>query len=317
MSPAGRQSTSRWRRRSLVALAVLLAWPAQARAATADEILGKAIRGMLAPCEGQVTEAFYAAPGGASSEQDLPLVGRARYTYKAPRVRVEFMDETSKTPRLVVHDGKEAWLVTQVCAARLSETAADVRKTLTDQAFPVGFSFAGGHLGGTETIAGRSAQLVEGTGPDGAWTLWVDAADGRLLRYRLRGSEQVGDLAYGSGGVLRKVTVKNAQGRLVLVRFRDVPAKMAVDEKAFNFEPAKGGSVLGQALGSGLTSGRTQGPAVTATAGARGVDEEAQRKQLGTMRLDYQALAEVERFRVNDADVENFLKAGDLGRYRE
>ena len=111
--------------------------------------------------------------------------------------------------------------------------------------------------------------------------------------------------------------MKNAQGQLVLVRFRDVPAKMAVDDKVFSFEQAKGGGDLGQALARGLTSGRTQGPVVTATAGARGVDEEVQHKQLGNMRLDYQALAEVERFRVNDPDVEDFLRAGHLGRYRE
>ena len=47
------------------------------------------------------------------------------------------------------------------------------------------------------------------------------------------------------------------------------------------------------------------------------MDEEAQRKQLGQMRLDYQALQEVERFRLNEADTENFLRAGKLGRYRE
>ncbi|MBI2164216.1 MAG: hypothetical protein HYU32_08855, partial [candidate division NC10 bacterium] len=47
------------------------------------------------------------------------------------------------------------------------------------------------------------------------------------------------------------------------------------------------------------------------------VDEEIQHKQLGRMRLDYQGLAEVERFRVGEADVETFLRAGKLGRYRE
>jgi hypothetical protein len=154
-------------------------------------------------------------------------------------------------------------------------------------------------------------------GPDGPWTLWVDAVAGRLLRYRVRGGEQVGDLSYGSGDVLRKVSVKNAQGRFVLIRFRDVPGKVAVDEKSFSFETARAGADLGQALARGLTPGRSTGPAVTATAGARGVDEEAQRKQLGQMRLDYQALQEVERFRVNEADTENFLRAGKLGRYRE
>lgn len=317
MSPTRKHLMSRWRRRSVRVLALLLAWPALGHAATAEEALTKAIRGMLAPGEGQVSEAIYAVPGGAPSEQDLPLTARARYTYKAPRARVEVTDVASKALRLLVHDGKEAWLVTQVGATRLGETAADVRKTFSDQAFPVGLPLTGARLHGNETVGGRSAQVVEGTGPDGAWTLWVDAADGRLLRYRLRGGEQVGDLTYGGGGALRKVTVKNAQGLLVLVRFRDVPAKVAVEDTVFSFEQAKGGGDLGQALARGLTSGRTQGPAVTATAGARGVDEEVQRKQLGSMRLDYQALAEVERFRVNDADVENFLRAGHLGRYRE
>jgi outer membrane lipoprotein-sorting protein len=317
MSPTRRHAMSRWRRRSAGILVLLLFSPALVHAATPEETLGRAVRGMLALGEGQVSEAIYAAPGGVTSEADLPLVARARYTYKAPRVRVEVTDAASKALRLVVHDGKEAWLITQVGATRLSEAAAEVRRTLSEQAFPVGLAAAGARLGGTETIGGRSAQVVEGTGPDGAWSLWVDVADGRLLRYRLRGGEQVGDLTYGSGGVLRKVTLKNAQGQLVLVRFRDVPAKMAVEDKVFSFEQAKGGSDLGQALARGLTSGRTQGPAVTATAGARGVDEEVQHKQLGKMRLDYQALADVERFRVNEADVESFLRAGRLGRYRE
>ena len=123
--------------------------------------------------------------------------------------------------------------------------------------------------------------------------------------------------AGGAGGVLRKVAVKNARDQLVLVRFRDVPAKMAVEDAAFSVEQARGGDDLGQALARGLTSGRTQGPVVTATAGARGVDEEIQHKQLGRMHLDYQALAEVERFRITETDVENFLRAGKLGRYRE
>ena len=90
-----------------------------------------------------------------------------------------------------------------------------------------------------------------------------------------------------------------------------------MEDTVFSFEQAKGGGELGQALARGLTAGRTQGPAVTATAGARGVDEEAQRRQLGQMRLDYQALAEVERFHVSEAEVENFMRAGKLGRYRE
>lgn len=317
MSPTRRHAIPRGRRRSWLALSLLLFWPALAAAATAEEALTKAMRGVLAPGEGQASEAVFAAPGGVAAEADLPLAARARYTYKTPRVRVEVTDAASKTLRLVVHDGKEAWLVTQVGATRLGEIAADVRRTLSEQAFPVALSAAGARLGGTETVAGRPAQMVEGTGPDGAWTVWVDAADGRLLRYRLRGGEQVGDLAYGSGGALRKVTVKNAQGQLVLVRFRDLPVKMTVEEKVFSFEQARGGADLGQALARGLTSGRTQGPAVTATAGARGVDEELQHKQLGRMRLDYQALAEVERFRVNDADVEGFLRGGHLGRYRE
>jgi len=317
MSPTRRHAMSRWRRRSAGILVLLLFSPVLVHAATPEETLGRAVGGMLAPGEGQVSEAIYAAPGGVTSEADLPLVARARYTYKAPRVRVEVTEAASKALRLVVHDGKEAWLITQVGATRLSEAAAEVRRTLSEQAFPVGLAAAGARLGGTETIGDRSAQVVEGTGPDGAWSLWVDVADGRLLRYRLRGGEQVGDLTYGSGAVLRKVTMKNAQGQLVLVRFRDVPAKMAVEDKVFSFEQAKGGSDLGQALARGLTSGRTQGPAVTATAGARGVDEEVQHKQLGKMRLGYQALADVERFRVNEADVESFLRAGRLGRYRE
>ena len=171
MSPTRRHAMSRWRRRSTGILALLLAWPALAHAATADETLSKAIRGMLAPGEGQVSEAIYALPGGAPSEQDLPLVARARYTYKAPRVRVEITDAASKGLRMVVYDGKDAWLITQVGATRLSEAAADVRKTLFDQAFPLGLSLAGARLGGMETIGGRSAQVVEGTGPDGAWSL--------------------------------------------------------------------------------------------------------------------------------------------------
>jgi hypothetical protein len=113
------------------------------------------------------------------------------------------------------------------------------------------------------------------------------------------------------------VVVKNLQGQITLARFRDMPVKMAVADSVFSFEQAKGGADLGQALARGLTAGRTQGPAVTATAGARGVDEEAQSRQLGQMRLDYQALAEVERFRVSEAEVENFMRDGRLGRYRE
>lgn len=317
MSPARKRAPSRWRRGSEAVLGLLLFAPALAAAATAEETLARAVRGALAPGEGQATEAVFAAPGGVTTEADLPLVARARYTYKAPRVRVEMTDVASKAVRLVVHDGKETWLVTQVGAARLSEAAPEVRRALSEQAFPLGASPAGARLGGSESVGGRPAQIIEGTGPEGAWTVWVDAADGRLLRYRLRGGEQVGDLTYGAGGALRKVTVKNARGQLVLVRFRDVPAKLAVEDGVFSVEQARGGGELGQALARGLTSGRTQGTAVTATAGARGVDEEIQHKQLGRMRLDYQALAEVERFRAGEADVETFLRAGKLGRYRE
>lgn len=317
MSPARKRAPSRCRWGSGAVLALLLFSPVLAAAATVEETLARAVRGVLAPGEGQATEAIFAAPGGVTTEADLPLVARARYTFKAPRVRVEVTDVASKAVRLLVHDGKETWLVTQVGATRLSEVAPEVRRAVSEQAFPVGVPLASARLGGSETVAGRPAQIVEGTGPEGAWTMWVDAADGRLLRYRLRGGEQVGDLTYGAGGVLRKVAVKNARDQLVLVRFRDVPAKMAVEDAAFSVEQARGGGDLGQALARGLTSGRTQGPVVTATAGARGVDEEIQHKQLGRMHLDYQALAEVERFRITETDVENFLRAGKLGRYRE
>jgi hypothetical protein len=55
---------SRWRRRSVGALALPLAGPTLGHAATAEEALTKAIRGILAPGEGQVSEAICAAPGG-------------------------------------------------------------------------------------------------------------------------------------------------------------------------------------------------------------------------------------------------------------
>jgi hypothetical protein len=297
---------------------LLVAWPALAHAgAPVEDTLAKAMRGVLTPGEGQAGEAIFASPRGAASEGDLPLVARARYTFKAPRVRVEITDQASRALRLLVYDGKEAWLITQVGATRLADAAPDVRRAIGDQAFPLGITATGARLAGSETIAGRQAQLIEGTGPEGAWRMWVDAALGRLLRYRLRGGEQVGDLSYGGGGVLRKVVVRNAQGQIILARFRDMPVKMAVEDTAFSFEQAKGGADLGQALARGLTAGRTQGPAVTATAGARGVDEEAQGRQLGQMRLDYRALAEVEGFRVSDAEVETFMRTGKLGRYRE
>jgi outer membrane lipoprotein-sorting protein len=318
MNPRRRSRISRWGRHSQAALALLVAWPALAQAgAPAEDTLARAIRGVLSPGEGQAGEAIFASARGAASEAELPLVARARYSFKRPRVRVEITDQASKTLRLLVYDGKEAWLITQVGATRLAEVAPDVRRALGEQAFPLGITATGARLVGTETIAGRPAQVIEGTGPEGAWGMWVDAAEGRLWRYRLRGGEQTGELSYGSGGVLRRVVVKNAQGRIVLARFRDVPVKLAVEDSVFSFEQAKGGADLGQALARGLTAGRTQGPAVTATAGARGVDEEVQRRQLGQMRLDYQALAEVERFRVSDAEVESFMRAGKLGRYRE
>jgi len=318
MNPIRRSRMSRWGRRSEVALALLVAWPTLAYAgAPAGDTLARAVRGVLTPGEGQAGEAIFASARGAASEADLPLVARARYTFKAPRVRVEITDQASETLRLVVHDGKEAWLITQVGATRLADVAPDVRRALEEQAFPLGITATGARLVGSETIAGRQAQVIEGTGPEGAWRMWADAAEGRLLRYRLRGGEQTGELTYGSGGVLRKVVVRNAQGQIVLARFRDVPMKMAVEDTVFSFEQARGGADLGQALARGLTAGRTQGPAVTATAGARGVDEEAQKRQLGQMRLDYQALAEVERFRASDAEVENFMRAGKLGRYRD
>lgn len=318
MSPPRRTGMCRWRGPSGAALVWLVAWPALVHAAaTADDMLARAMRGVLTPGEGQAGEAIFASPRGATSEADLPLVARARYTFKGSRVRVEITDQASKGVRLVVHDGKQAWLITQVGAGRLADVAPEVRRTISEQAFPLGLGPSGARLGGSETLGGRPAQILEGTGPEGAWTLWVDGADGRLLRYRLRGGEQVGELTYGAGGALRKVVVRNAQGQILLARFRDVPVKMAVEDTTFSFEQAKGGGELGQALARGLTAGRTQGPAVTATAGARGVDEEAQSKQLGQMRLDYRSLAEVERFRVTEADVEGFMRAGKLGRYRE
>jgi|GEM_PF-1266731 len=318
MNPIGRSRMVRWVGRSGTALALLVAWPALAHAgAPAEDTLARAMRGVLAPGEGQAGEAIFGSPRGAASEADLPLVARSRYTFKAPRVRVEVTEQASRVLRLIVHDGKEPWLISQVGATRFADIAPDVRRALGEQAFPLGITATGARLVGSETMAGRQAQVIEGAGPEGAWRVWVDAAEGRLLQYRLRGGEQTGALTYGTGGVLRKVVVRNTQGQIVLVRFRDVPVKMAVEDAVFSFEQAKGGGDLGQALARGLTAGRTQGPAVTATAGARGVEEEAQQRQLGQMRLNYQALAEIERFRVSEAEVENFMRAGKLGRYRE
>jgi hypothetical protein len=293
-----------------------LLWPAVTGAATAEELLGKALQQMLAPGEGTTSEAVFAAPEGVAAEADLRLAARVRYSFKAPRARVEATDAATKAVRLFVHDGSQAWLVTPVGATRLSESAAEVRRLALEQLFPLGLSATGARATARAEAGGRPLQGVEGAGPDGPWGLWVDAGDGRVLSYRIRGGELTGELTYGSGGALRKVLVRNAQGRIVLARYRDLPAREAVDEAAFALTPARGGD-LAQALGRGMTPGRAAGPAVTATAGARGVDEEAQQKQLGKMRLDYQALAEMERARVADEMLEQFLRNGRLGRYRE
>lgn len=315
MNRASRSLTAHHRRARWFALGLLLLSPALGESATPEEVLAGAIQKLLAPGEGQVSEGVFAAPGGVTSEAELQAVARIRYTFKAPRCRAEVTDLASQQVRVLVQDGREAWLVTQVGATRLAEVAPDVRRALTDQAFPFGFVASSVRLAGSE--AGGSVQVLEGVGADGPWIMWVRTADGRLVRYRLRGGEALGDLFYEGGGILRKVTLRNGQGRLVLARFRDRPAKVAVEDAVFNIDPAKGGGDLGRSLAHGLTSGRTQGSAITATAGARGVDEEVQQRQLGQMRLDYQAAGEMERFRVADALIEDFLRAGRLGRYRE
>lgn len=314
MSPRRtRSSRGRWG----VAVALLgLLWPAVAGAAAPEELLEKAVQRLLAPGEGTASEAIFGAPEGAAREADLPLVARARYAFKAPRARVEVTDVATKAMRLFVHDGGQAWLVTPVGATRLPETAPGVRGLALERLFPLGLAAGGARATAQAEAGGRPIQGVEGTGPDGPWGLWVDVGDSRILSYRVRGGEITGELSYGSGGVLRKVVVRNAQGRIVLVRYRDLPTKEAVEDAAFALTPARGGD-LGQALARGLAPGRTTGSAVTATAGARGVDEEAQRTQLGKLRLDYQALGEMERARASDEMLEQFLRNGHLGRYRE
>ena len=298
-------------------LIALLLWPAPAAAATAEESLIGALRAILAPGEGHLTEALYASPAGAASEGDLPLAARARYTFKSPRVRVEVTETTGGTVRVLVHDGTEAKLVTSLGASRLTDTAPEVRRSLSEQLFPIGLQSAGTRVVGTQPRGDRTLLAIEGRGPDGPWAVWLDPVDKRILSFGLGGGERTGELSYGSDGTLRKVVVRNAAGRLVLVRYRDQPTRAVVEDASFSLEMARAGGDLGQALSRGLTPGRSQGPSVTATAGARGVDEEAQRRQLGKLRLDYQALAAMEQFRASDEAVERFLRAGRLGRYRE
>jgi hypothetical protein len=305
------------RRRWSSLLIALLLWPAPAEAATAEESLVGALRAVLSPGEGHLTEALYASPTGAASEGDLPLAARARYTFKSPRVRVEMTEAAGGTARVLVHDGTEAKLVTPLGASRLADVAPEVRRNLSERLFPIDLESAGARVVGSQARGGRTLLAVEGRGPDGPWAVWLDPVDKRILSFGLRGGDRTGELSYGSDGSLRKVVVRNAAGRLVLVRYRDQPTRAAVEDASFSLEMARVGGDLGQALSRGLTPGRSQGPSVTATAGARGVDEESQRRQLGKLRLDYQALAAMEQFRVSDEAVERFLRAGRLGRYRE
>ncbi|MBI4537751.1 MAG: hypothetical protein HY712_07315 [candidate division NC10 bacterium] len=298
-------------------LAALLLWPVPGAAATAEEALVVALQAILAPGEGHLTEALYASPNGATSEGDLPLVARARYTFKRPRVRVELTDAAGRTARVLVHDGTEARLVTPLGANRLAEAAPEVRRDLSEQLFPIDLGSAGTRLVGSQPYGNRTLVAIEGRGPDGPWAVWLDPVEKRILSFGLRRGDRTGELTYGSGGVLRKVVVRNAAGRLVLVRYRDLPTRAAIEDATFNLEMARAGGDLGAALSRGLTPGRSQGTSITATAGARGVDEEVQRRQLGKMRLDYEALAAMEGVRVSDEAVERFLRAGRLGRYRE
>jgi hypothetical protein len=295
----------------------IFCWASTIAAAGPDDALLQAVRALLAPGEGQATEAVYAHPAGAASESDLPLVARVRYTFKSPRVRVEWQAAAGGASRLLVHDGADASLATPVGATRLTDAAPEIRQSMGDALFPLVLILTGARAAGTETLRGRTAQVIEGRSPDGPWTVWLDAAEKRILRYRLRGGEQVGELSYATGGVLRRVVVRSASGKPVLVRYRDLPTRVAVEDSAFVLETARGVGDLGQALAQSLTPGRTRGPSATATAGARGVDEEVEGRQLGAMRLDYRALAEIERFQVADDEVEAFLRAGKLGRYRE
>ncbi len=87
MSPARKRAPSRCRWGSGAVLALLLFSPVLAAAATVEETLAKAVRGVLEPGEGQATEAIFAAPGGVTTEADLPLVAHARYTSTRTRRR--------------------------------------------------------------------------------------------------------------------------------------------------------------------------------------------------------------------------------------
>lgn len=69
---------SRQRLRNSAILVLLLFSPGLGLAASPEEVLTRAIRGILAPGEGQTSEAIYAAQGGAASEADLPLMIRFR-----------------------------------------------------------------------------------------------------------------------------------------------------------------------------------------------------------------------------------------------
>ncbi|MCZ6571701.1 MAG: hypothetical protein O7C98_00875 [Planctomycetota bacterium] len=239
---------------------------------------------MAAPGEGAYTESILAAPQGVDDEKDLKWVARVRYRFKQPRVRAIVHEDGRKNPRAVIYDGKQAWLVTPVGATAFKGISASVRERMQLWLYPLGSSADGVKLDGNGRVASFTVQGLQGT------------------------------CSYDSGGALHKIEMRNADGKLVLVRRRDGVVQQAVQDSIFETRKTRGGRSLDKALAQSLTRDRADGPVVTATAGARGVDEEAGG---GDGKLDYAAVGAMERFRVPASSVEQFLRRGALGPYQE
>ncbi len=264
-----------------VACALLLAITALGWAGSAEQ---NALVKMAAPGEGAYTESILAAPQGADDEKDLKWVARVRYRFKQPRVRAIVHEDGRKNPRAVIYDGKQAWLVTPVGATAFKGISASVRERMQLWLYPLGSNAGGVKLDGNGRVASFTVQGLQGT------------------------------CSYDSGGALHKIEMRNADGKLVLVRRRDGVVQQAVEDSAFKTRKTRGGRSLDQALAQGLTRDRADGPVVTATAGSRGVDEEAGG---GDGKLDYAAVGAMERVRVRASAIEQFLRQGGLGPYQE
>jgi len=149
------------------------------------------------------------------------------------------------------------------------------------------------------------------TGTADAETLYIAAKSAQLRSGKTSLESVVAHLKLGE-----TVDVVKREDRWLQVKTRTGVTGWIYDNKVSTSKPASGDSELAL-LGQSMTG--TDASAITASAGARGLDKasDTYANRSGISQQQRLAVDRMSTYKISDEDVQEFLKSGRLGEYAE